>query len=187
MGFLSVLVLAIGLTLDAMAVSAARGLAAPAVRARDVALVALLFGGFHAGMPLLGWLLGSRIGVWVAAWDHWTACALLVAIGAKMVHEAWKGGGEAPKGEDVFRLRPLLVLAVATSIDAFAVGITLRLLKAPLGLSLLTIGLTAAVLSAAGLFAGRRFGSALGRRLGALGGVVLVAQGVKILVDHLTV
>lgn len=179
--------MAIGLAMDATAVAAARGLAAKTLRARDVALVALLFGGFQAGMPLLGWLLGSRVGPWVVAWDHWIAFALLGGIGAKMLYDSWKGDErEAPKDKDLFGLRVLLVLAVATSIDAFAVGITLPLLKAPVVVSLITIGVTTALLSAAGLFAGRRFGSALGRRLDAFGGVVLIAQGTKILIEHLT-
>jgi putative Mn2+ efflux pump MntP len=185
--FPELLLLAVGLSMDAMAVAAARGLAAERVRARDVLLVAGLFGGFQAGMPLLGWLLGSGVGPWIAEWDHWIAFGVLAGLGLKMLREALATEpGEAVAGGPVFATRTLLVLAVATGIDALAVGVTLPLLGAPLGLSLVTIGVTTAVLSAVGVYAGRLFGALLGRRLDAAGGVVLVLLGVKILVEHLT-
>jgi putative Mn2+ efflux pump MntP len=184
--FAAVLALALGVAMDATAVAAARGLAAPHVRARHVLLVGLLFGGAQALMPLLGYLIGDRLGDLFARWDHWVAFALLTGIGGKMLWEA-RGGREDEETEgDPFDLRLLLVLAVATSIDAFAVGITLPLLGAPLLLSLATIGITTAVLSGAAVVLGRRFGTKLGRRLDVLGGLVLVGLGVKILVQHLT-
>lgn len=187
MSFAELLLLAVGLAMDATAVAAARGLAAERVRARDVLLVAGLFGGFQAGMPLLGSLLGSGVGPWIAEWDHWIAFGVLVVLGLKMLREALAGApGEGVSGGPVFAPRTMLVLAVATSIDALVVGVTLPLLGAPLGLSLLTIGVTTAVLSAAGLYAGRLFGALVGRRLDAAGGVVLVLLGAKILVEHLT-
>jgi putative Mn2+ efflux pump MntP len=186
MSFGAILLLAIGLSMDAMAVAAARGLAARELRARHVALVAAFFGGFQAFMPLLGWLLGSRIGPFVEAWDHWIAFVLLVAIGAKMLWEAKDVKGVSERSESaLFAPRSLLVLAVATSIDALAAGLTLPMLGAPLVLSLATIGVTTAALSSIGLYAGRRFGNALGRRLDAAGGIVLIALGAKILADHL--
>jgi putative Mn2+ efflux pump MntP len=185
--FGAILLLAFGLAMDATAVSATRGLAVPALRLRHVLLVTLLFGGFQAFMPMVGWLLGARVGPLVEAWDHWIAFALLTAIGAKMLGDARAAGDEAPRTEiDHFAWKTMLVLAVATSIDALAVGFTLPMLDAPFLLSLLTIGLTTALLSAVGLFAGRRFGAVLGKRLDAAGGLVLIALGVKILVEHLT-
>jgi putative Mn2+ efflux pump MntP len=123
----------------------------------------------------------------VAAWNHWIAFVLLVAIGGKMLAE----GGNREKKEtphsddDLFGPKVLFILAVATSIDALAAGLTLPMLGAPMGLSLATIGLTTAVLSAIGLFAGRLFGASLGRRLDFAGGVVLIGLGIKILVQHL--
>jgi putative Mn2+ efflux pump MntP len=186
--FGAILLLALGLAMDATAVSAARGIAVPAILPKHVFLVAAFFGGFQALMPLLGWLLGSRIGPLVEAWDHWIAFALLGAIGGKMLWEA-RGGEEEKEGEDrtadLFGLKVMFVLAVATSIDALAVGITLPMLNAPFALSLITIGVTTAILSALGLFAGRRFGAVLGKRLDAAGGLVLIGLGVKILVEHL--
>ncbi len=184
MRFGSILMLAVGLAMDAMAVAAARGLAAPRLLPRHALLVAAFFGGFQALMPLLGWLLGRGVGPIVQAFDHWIAFILLAGIGAKMLWEA-RGGDAAPTG-DQFGLRVMLVLAVATSIDAFAAGITLPMLGAPLALSLATIGLTTAVLSALGLFLGRRFGAMLGRGLDAFGGLVLIGLGARILVEHLS-
>ncbi len=182
----AIFALALGLAMDATAVAAARGLAAPEIRPRDVALVAGAFGGAQALMPLVGYGLGHELGPLVAAWDHWIAFALLGALGAKMIHEALgDDDGAAPEG-DVFAIGVVLTLAVATSVDALAVGLTLPMLGAPLVGSVLTIGVVTAASSALGLFAGRRFGARLGRRLDVLGGLVLIALGAKILVEHLS-
>ncbi len=184
---LSILVLAVGLSLDAAAVAAARGLLVAELRASHVLKVALLFGGAQALMPLLGWGVGTRLGPLAAAWDHWIAFGLLSLIGGKMLWEARSHDAEqAPARGDVFGLRVMLVLALATSIDAFAMGITLPMLGAPMLVSLLTIGTTTAVLSVAGLYGGRRLGAMLGPRLDALGGVVLIGLGFKTLIEHLT-
>jgi putative Mn2+ efflux pump MntP len=185
MDFLSVFALAVGLAMDATAVSAARGLAAPSLRPRHYALVAVYFGGFQAAMPLAGWALGSWVGPFVAAFSPWIAFVLLGAIGGKMIYESRAAQAEDKPSGDLFGMKVMLVLAVATSIDAFAVGITLPMLKAPMALSLTTIGVTTAVLSAAGLALGRRFGNRLGRKLDAFGGGVLVLLGGKILAQAL--
>lgn len=189
MSFLSIVLLALGLAMDATAVAAARGLATPRILARHVVRVALLFGGAQALMPLLGWLVGARVGPWVAAWDHWIAFALLGGLGGKMLWEARGGDAddESPeKAADPFAWKIMLVLALATSVDAFAVGLTLPMLGAPLLVSLVTIGVVTAVLSAGGLFAGRSFGAVLGKRLDAFGGLVLIGLGCKILFEHLS-
>ncbi len=190
-GFLSLLLLAFGLSMDAMAVAASRGLAVPDVRPRHALVVALYFGGFQALMPLLGYLVGDRLGGVVAAFDDYLAFSLLTAIGGKMLYEAFgshddaEGGGAPTREGRPFGPKVMLPLAVATSIDAFAAGVTLPLLGAPFVVSLATIGVTTGVLSALGLYAGRRFGAMLGRRLDALGGLVLIGLGLKILVEHL--
>ena len=186
MRFGSILLLAFGLAMDAAAVSAARGLATSELRPRHAVLVALFFGGFQALMPLVGWTLGQRLGPMVAAWDHWIAFVLLVGIGAKMLWEARASAADAAETRDLFALREMFVLAIATSVDAFVVGVMLPMLDAPLVLSLVTIGVVTATLSVLGLYAGRRFGAMLGRRLDAVGGLVLVGLGVKILVEHLS-
>jgi manganese efflux pump family protein len=187
MNFVGILTLSVGLAMDATAVSATRGMALPAVRLRHALLVALFFGGFQALMPVVGYLVGARIGPLVEAWDHWIAFALLGGIGAKMLWEARRSTGEAAprREEDLFGFQVMLALAVATSIDALAVGITLPMLGAPLLLSVATIGVTTAVLCVAGLFLGRRAGAMLGRRLDALGGLILIGLGIAILFEHL--
>jgi putative Mn2+ efflux pump MntP len=188
--FGAILLLAVGLAMDATAVAAARGMAARSLQFRHVLAVSLLFGGFQALMPLIGWLVGARLGPTIQAWDHWIAFALLSAIGGKMLWEARARHdtetAPALRVEELFRIRVLLVLAIATSIDALAVGVTLPMLKAPFATSLVTIGVTTTVLSAIGVLVGRRFGAALGQRLDAFGGVVLIGLGLKILIEHLS-
>jgi manganese efflux pump family protein len=184
--FGAIVFLAVGLAMDATAVSAARGLALPEIRVRHVLLVAGFFGGFQALMPVAGWLLGARIGPVVQAWDHWIAFVLLSFIGGKMLWDArGRESDEEDTSVDHFAYKSMFVLAIATSIDAFAVGITLPMLDAPFVLSIATIGVVTALLSAVGLFAGRRFGSMLGKRLDFVGGAVLIALGFKILIEHL--
>jgi manganese efflux pump family protein len=185
--FGAILLLSLGLAMDATAVAAARGLAARRVLMPwEVLRVALLFGGFQALMPLLGWLAGSHVGPTVRQFDHWIAFALLGVIGGKMLVEAFTEADAAPPPRaDLFRLEVLLVLALATSVDALAVGVTLPLLGAPFLLTLATIGVVTAVSSAAGLVAGRHLGAGLGKRLDALGGLTLIGLGTKILVEHL--
>jgi putative Mn2+ efflux pump MntP len=187
MGFATIFALALGLSMDATAVAVARGLSAQRLRARDALSVAVLFGGFQAAMPWLGYALGSFVGPWVARWTAWIAFVMLSALGGKMLHEAWSNAdddGSTP--QDAFAPKVLFMLAIATSIDAFAVGVTLPLLHAPLATCLLTIGITTALLSSIGLYAGRRFGTLLGKRLDVLGGFILIGLGLKILLDHLS-
>ena len=183
---MALLLLAVGLAMDATAVAAARGMAAKRIRAKDVLLVAVLFGGAQAAMPALGWLIGVRVGPLVAAWDHWVVFVVLAAIGGHMIWEA-RHPAEADTKPDgaPFAAKVLVLLAVATSIDALAAGFTLPLLDAPFALSLVTIGVVTAVMSAIGVFAGRRFGAALGARLDVIGGLVLIGLGAKVLVEHL--
>jgi len=192
---LSVLWLAIGLAMDAAAVCASRGLLARTLGLREVVKVALLFGGTQALMPLIGALAGARLGPWFEEWDHWVAFALLGGIGVHMLIEAAKAREEPDASlavPDLFALRPLSLLAVATSIDALAAGITLPMLGAPLALAIAVIGVVTAILCVSALLAGRSIGRALGprfqlfeRSLDAIGGITLIALGAKILADHL--
>jgi manganese efflux pump family protein len=189
MQFAEIALLAFGLSMDAMAVAASRGVSLPRVRARHLALVAGFFGGFQALMPCLGWALGSRVGGYVEAWDHWLVLLVLGGIGAKMLWESRRAAGDdeaPPNVERAFDLRVLCLLAIATSIDAFAAGFTLPLVGAPLLLSVLTIGVTTALLSALGLLAGQRVGAAFAGKLEAFGGLVLIGLGVKTAIEHLS-
>ena len=185
MSFLAVLWIAFGLAMDATAVAAARGLAVVRVRPADAVRIALLFGGFQALMPAIGWAAGARVSGRLAAWDHWIVFVVLGGLGGKMLWEAIRGASDAPADEDPFRLALLVPLAIATSLDALAAGFTLPMLSAPFALSLATIGLVTAALSLAGLYLGRRLGAKLGKRLDAVGGLALIAMGTKILVEHL--
>lgn len=184
MRFAEILLLSVGLAMDATAVSAAKGIAVQRVKPRHVLLVGGFFGGFQALMPLFGWLLGAGIGHWVTAWAHWVAFVLLAGIGGKMLWEARKPSDDDPDSRVLFGWRVMLVLAIATSIDAFAAGISISLVGAQLLASIVTIGITTAMMSAAGLYAGRRFGAVLGRRLDVVGGLVLIGIGIKIVAEH---
>lgn len=187
MVFFSVLTLAVGLAMDATAVAAARGLAVPRVELRHVLAVAAWFGGAQATMPVCGALLGQFAGPYVAAIDHWIAFVLLGGIGAKMLHEAWRSDSleTAPLPPRPFAPAVMLGLAIATSIDAFAAGLTLPALGAPFVLAGVVIGVVTALLSALGLMLGRRCGARVGRRLDGFGGLVLILLGTKVLIEHL--
>jgi len=181
MSLLGILVLAIGLSMDAMAVAVARGASGRGPRFRSALELAVFFGGAQALMPLLGWLIGSRVGPWVEAWDHWIAFVILSFIGGKML---WEARGEPDTSEPKRDLRVLLLLSVATSIDALAAGVTLPLLDAPVALSVVTIGITTALLSGAGYYLGHQFGARLGKTFDIIGGLVLIGLGTKTLLEH---
>lgn len=187
MPLLEILALAFGLAMDATAVSGARGLAAAHVRVRDALLVAALFGGAQGIMPAIGWAGGELVARYVAGWSHLLVFLVLSAIGAKMIHEARAPAGEAdaPRGA-AFDVRVLLALAVATSIDALAAGVTLAVHEVHVALACSIIGVVTFTLSFVGVYAGRRFGARLGRRLDAVGGVTLLALGLRSLVEHIT-
>jgi manganese efflux pump family protein len=167
--------------MDATAVAAARGVAG--ISRRDAWVLAGLFGAFQGGMAALGWAGGAVALRWIAAWDHWVAFGLLAALGVRMIVEALRAGPEDP--DRVLSLRLMLVLAVATSIDALAAGVTLPMLAVREEVTVALIGGFAAVLSLLGVQLGRRLGARLGSRLELVGGLALVAIGVKILVEHL--
>jgi len=178
----SAIALAFGLAMDATAVSAARGLGAG--RSREAVVLPLLFGGFQAGMAAVGWLAGRWAGAYLAAWENWVACGLLVAIGGKMLLEAWRGvDDDAPRGPATLLLA--LGLALATSIDAAAAGLTLPLVPVAPWISLTLIGVVTAACSAAGYLVGGVAGKHLGSKLEVLGGLVLIGIGVQFLVRAL--
>jgi putative Mn2+ efflux pump MntP len=182
-----VVLLAFGLSMDATAVAATRGVGLQRVRLSHVLLVAGFFGGFQALMPLIGWAIGSGVGRYIEAWDHWLVLLLLGGIGAKMLWEARASRSDEPPPTQpgAFGLWVLCLLAIATSIDALAAGFTLPLLRAPVLVAVATIGVTTALLSALGLVAGQRVGAAFAGKLEALGGIVLIGLGIKTVVEHL--
>jgi manganese efflux pump family protein len=168
--------------MDATVVSAARALAGR--RPRELVVLPALFGGFQAGMSALGWLAGQWAGPYIERWDHWVAFGLLVAIGGKMLVDAWRGGvtasDPAPATATVY-----LGLALATSIDAAAAGLTLPLVPVSPWVALALIGGVTAACSATGYLAGRFVGERVGPRLSALGGLALICIGIDLLVQGL--
>lgn len=186
MDFVSVLLIAVGLSMDAFAVAIGRGAVIPrGARARGALSMALAFGLFQALMPVAGWLLGSALAGLIEGVDHWIAFLLLAGIGGRMVYEAITGHEEA--APPPLSARVLLLLAVATSIDALAVGIGLRLADpaTPIGTVALLIGCVTFGFSLGGGLLGSRLGERFGRSMEALGGVVLIGIGLRILVTHL--
>ena len=186
MDIISLLLLAVGLSMDAFAVSVCKGLALKKVSLRHMCIVGAWFGGFQALMPSLGYLLGSRFEQYITAIDHWIAFVLLVLIGANMLREALSKE-EAEEANASLAFKTMLLMAVATSIDALAVGITFAFLSVHIVPAALTIGATTFLLSAAGVKVGSVFGLRYKKRAEIAGGVILCLLGVKILLEHLGV
>ncbi|MHC4618728.1 MAG: manganese efflux pump MntP [Planctomycetota bacterium] len=184
MGLLTIIVIAVGLAMDAFAVSIVSGSACKQLRVRHALRMALFFGAFQAFMPLIGALAGLTVKKHIAGWDHWLAFALLTAVGAKMIYESFKIKPEK-QGRDPAGLLVLLALAVATSIDALAVGVTLSLLVTGLFLAVTVIGAVTFILSYLGVYIGKKFGHFFESGIEILGGLILIALGAKILLQHL--
>lgn len=182
MGIWEILILAVGLSMDAFAVSVCKGLSVKRLKPRHCVISGLYFGGFQAGMPLLGWLLGKQFETLIKSVDHWIAFALLCIIGANMIRESF---GNPDELNALFSPRAMLPLAVATSIDALAVGVTFAFLDVDILSSVLMIGCTTFLFSAAGVKIGHSFGTKFKSKAELLGGIVLIAIGIKILIEHL--
>lgn len=183
-----VFLIAVSLALDAFAVSVSGGISVKGFGWRHAVKMGGYFGLFQFAMPLVGWFLGSSVSAYIEAVDHWIAFGLLALIGGRMVWGALKNGcGECEEGPTDLSCRRLLVLAVATSIDALAVGISMAFMDVNILLSAVVIGLVAFFLSVLGGLLGKRLGCLFRRRAEIVGGLVLIAIGVKILVEHLGV
>lgn len=183
MGITELIIIAIGLSMDAFAVSIGKGLALPRVRYRHALCAGLWFGGFQALMPVAGYLLGSAFAAFVEAWDHWISFILLAYIGINMIMEAFESKKESKdKG---FAIRIMFLLAVATSIDALAVGVSLAFLNASILSSAIVIGITTFLFSAVGVYIGNLFGNRYRKTAECIGGVILIVIGIKILIEHL--
>lgn len=184
MGFVELLLIGIGLSMDAFAVSICKGLSARNLKWKHYVCIGLWFGGFQALMPTIGYFLGASFEQYITSFDHWIAFALLALIGANMVKEGLSK--EEEMGDASFSFRSMLVLAVATSIDALAVGITFGLLPDVQILPSATIiGVTTFLFSAAGLKVGNIFGLKYKSKAEIAGGVILILIGLKILLEHL--
>ena len=189
MGFIELFLIGVGLSMDAFAVAIAKGLGMKKINYRHMVVIALFFGGFQALMPLIGWALGSQFAQFVTPVDHWIAFILLAFIGGKMLWDAFheEGDDEAPEDAERLDLRELLMLAIATSIDALAVGITFAFLEVNIFVAITIIGCTTFVLSLIGVAVGNAFGARYERPSTIAGGIVLILIGLKILLEHLGV
>ena len=187
MGIVELLLIAVGLSMDAFAVSICKGLGMKKVNLKVAFALALFFGGFQALMPLIGWAMGSQFLWLISPIDHWIAFVLLAVIGGKMLWEALhdEEGEDDGKPADKIDLGEFFILAVATSIDALAVGISFAALAVDIVPSILIIGVVTFCFTIAGVFVGNFFGSRYEKPASIVGGVVLILIGLKILLEHL--
>jgi manganese efflux pump family protein len=181
---ISIVLIAIGLSMDAFAVSITSGITIECLRIKHAARIAFFFGAFQALMPILGWLAGIGLKQYVERFDHWIAFGLLVFIGSKMIYEAvWIR--EVEKKCNPLNFMILLGLAVATSIDALAVGVTFAFLKVPIITPAIIIGVITFTISFCGVFIGNKVGDRLGSKMEIIGGLILIGIGIKILLQHI--
>lgn len=185
MGLIELFILAVGLSMDAFAVSVCKGLAMEKITLKKSIIVGAWFGGFQALMPLIGYFLGVQFKDYITSIDHWIAFALLLIIGANMIKEAFSKDEE--KEDASLGFRTMLLLAVATSIDALAVGVTFAFLNVNIIYAVCFIGVTTFLLSVAGVKIGNVFGVKYKSKAELAGGIILILLGVKILLEHLGV
>ena len=180
----TIIVIAVGLAMDAFVVSIASGGAYKQLHVRYALRLAIFFGGFQAFMPIIGYLAGLSIREYIQDYDHWIAFGILSAVGGKMIYESLKIES-VEKNMDPSNIFVLLALSVATSIDALAIGITLSLITSYIIIAVLIIGLVTFVLSYLGIIIGKKFGHFFENKIEALGGIILIGLGLKILFQHL--
>ncbi|MFA5240080.1 MAG: manganese efflux pump MntP family protein [Phycisphaerae bacterium] len=180
----AIIAIAVSLAMDAFAVSVVTGAAYKELHVRHTLRMAMFFGGFQAFMPAVGYLAGLTVRQYISGYDHWAAFVILAAVGLKMIYESFKIKSER-RAMHPANLAMLLVLAVATSIDALAVGITLSLITSSIIAAIIIIGVVTFVLSCVGVTIGKRFGHFFESSIETIGGLVLIGLGVKILVQHL--
>lgn len=183
MKFFELIVISFGVAMDAFAVSICRGLSMSKMNYKNAFITGGFFGGFQAFMPFLGYILGIQFSDYIVSFDHWVAFALLTVIGINMIKESQDNC--CPIDEDAFNLKNLLVLSIATSIDALAIGVTFALLKVNISFAVMTIGIITFITSFIGVKLGHDLGSKCKSKAEILGGFILIAVGTKILLEHL--
>ena len=183
MGLIELFLIAVGLSMDAFAVSVCKGLAMPKCTFKKAAIVGLWFDGFQALMPAIGYILGAQFQEAIASIDHWIAFVLLALIGGNMIHEALDNDEE--EADASLDVKTMFLLAVATSIDALAIGITFAFLKVSIIPAVCFIGIVTFIISFAGVKIGNVFGARYKNKAEIVGGVILILLGLKILLDHL--
>ena len=183
MGLIELFLIAVGLSMDAFAVSVCKGLAMPKCTFKKAAIVGLWFGGFQALMPAIGYVLGAQFQEAIASIDHWIAFVLLALIGGNMIHEALDNDEE--EADASLNVKTMFLLAVATSIDALAIGITFAFLKVNIIPAVCFIGIVTFIISFAGVKIGNVFGARYKNKAEIVGGIILILLGLKILLEHL--
>ncbi len=183
MGLFEIIFIGIGLAMDAFAVSVCKGLSMKSFNLKKAIIIAIYFGGFQAFMPLIGYFLGSNFQDLVVSFDHWIAFFLLGCIGVQMIKESFDD--ESKNRNDKVDIRTMIVLSIATSIDALAVGVTFAFLEANIILAVSIIGIVTFLLSLFGVKIGKKFGDKFQNKAELMGGVILIIIGTKILLEHL--
>lgn len=177
--------IALGLAMDAFSVAVGVSIALGGTSRRQTFRLAWHFGLFQALMPIIGWLAGASVRPWIERWDHWLAFVLLAAVGGRMIVDSFRGDGPETTTADPTRGWSLVVLSIATSIDALAVGLSFAALGVQVWTPAAIIGLTAAAMTVLGTVGGRALGARFGSRMAVVGGIVLIAIGLWILFEHL--
>lgn len=184
MSFIEIVLLAVGLSMDSLAVSVTGGALIQNYKHRHMLKIGSVMGVFQAGMTLAGYLAGLSFKKYITAFDHWIAFILLLYIGSKMIYESTQDREEDSKTNPL-RFKTLCGLGVATSIDALAIGISLACLESTIALEALTIGVVTFLISASGVYFGHHFGRKIDLKLDLIGGLILIAIGTKILIEHI--
>jgi putative Mn2+ efflux pump MntP len=185
MDILTILLIACGLAMDCFTVSITSGIIIKKLHISHAAKIALFFGLFQAVMPCIGWLAGVGLKGFITGVDHWIAFGLLALIGCKMIYESFKVERER-KENNPLNIYVLLILSIATSIDALAIGISLAFLNVVIFIPVVIIGVIAFIISFAGVYAGNKFGKILGNKMEIIGGLILIGIGAKILIEHMS-
>lgn len=183
MNMITILFIAFGLAMDAFAVSITNGITIKHQRINNALKIGIFFGSFQALMPLIGWLAGLRLRDFISGFDHWVAFGLLSLIGGKMIYESTKIGDD--KEIRSLNLFVLLLLSIATSIDALAVGLSFAFLKISIATPIIAIGIVTFMLSFLGVLVGNKLGHFFENKMEILGGLILIGIGIKILIEHL--
>lgn len=196
MNLFELFVIAVGLSMDAFAVAICKGLSVKSVKLKNAGIVGLYFGIFQAGMPLIGYFLGAQFQDKITAYDHWIAFALLAIIGINMIKESFekkceecnkRAAGEEEYDSKALGFKSMIVLAVATSIDALAVGVTFAFLQIDIVPAVSLIGIVTLILSMIGVWIGNVFGAKYKTKAVLAGGIILVLMGLKILLEHMNI
>jgi putative Mn2+ efflux pump MntP len=185
MSFLEILLISFGVAMDAFAVSISAGVVVKKIKLRHALLAGVFFGGFQVLMPLIGWCGGSLFKQFIESFDHWAAFGLLSLVGGKMIYEAFQKDEADAEPKDPFNLKLMFVMALATSIDALAVGVSFSFINVPLLLSVSMMGIVTFICSVAGVYIGGFFGHLFEKKFEFIGGAIIILIGLKILIEHL--